>query len=253
MFTNAIVRIPCENIINGLTTSSLGIPNYEKALLQHQDYINALKECGLEVIILPADNNFPDSTFVEDTALLTKHCAIISNPGVYSRKGEVKEVKNVLKEFFEIVEEINDPGTVEPGDIMAVGSHYYIGLSKRTNESGAAQIISILGKYGMTGSTIKLKEMLHLKTGVAYLENNNLVACGEFINNPEFQKFNIIEIDDDESYAANCIWVNGTVIIPKGYPKSKASIQEAGYIIREVDTSEFKKIDGGLSCLSLRF
>lgn len=253
MFKRAIVRTPCENIINGLTTSNLGKPNYENALRQHEDYITALKECGLEVTVLSPDNNYPDSTFVEDTALLTPRCAIISNPGAPSRKGEIIEMKKLLKNFYADVEEILGNATVEPGDIMAVGSHYYIGLSKRTNAKGAEQLISILKKYNLTGSTIEMKDMLHLKTGLAYLENNNLVACGEFINKPEFQKYNIIKIDADESYAANCVWINNIVLIPKGYPKAKAAIEKYGYKTREVDTSEFRKVDGGLSCLSLRF
>ncbi len=95
--------------------------------------------------------------------------------------------------------------------------------------------------------------MLHLKTGVAYLEQNNLVACGEFVTNPNFTKFNIIEIPKEEDYAANCIWINDKVLVPKGYPKSKEKILDAGYSILEIDVSEFKKLDGGLSCLSLRF
>ncbi|KAB2839889.1 MAG: N(G),N(G)-dimethylarginine dimethylaminohydrolase [Melioribacteraceae bacterium] len=253
MFKRAIVRTPCKNIINGLTTSNLGKPNFENALLQHKDYIKALEECGLEVTVLPPDDNYPDSTFVEDTALLTPHCAIISNPGAPSRKGEIIEMKKVLKKFYNNVEEISGDATVEPGDIMSVGKHYFIGLSKRTNSKGAEQLISILKKYNLSGSVVEMKDMLHLKTGLAYLENNNLVACGEFINKQDFQKYNIIKIDEDESYAANCVWINDVVLVPKGYPKAKAAIEKCGYKTREVDTSEFKKVDGGLSCLSLRF
>jgi len=105
----------------------------------------------------------------------------------------------------------------------------------------------------MSGSVVELEKVLHLKTGVAYLEHNNLVACGEFVTNAEFQSFNILEIDEDESYAANCIWVNERVLIPKGYPKTKETIESADYETKEVDVSEFRKLDGGLSCLSLRF
>ena len=92
-----------------------------------------------------------------------------------------------------------------------------------------------------------------MKTGVAYLEGNNLVACGEFVSKGIFQGFNILEVDEQESYAANCIWVNGTVLMPMGYPTAKRTIESAGYEVREVDVSEFRKLDGGLSCLSLRF
>ncbi len=240
-------------MVNGLTTANLGPPDYEKALLQHADYIKALEECGLEVVVLPPDERYPDSTFVEDVALLTKNCAIITNPGAPSRRGETADIKRVLMDFYSNIEEVQEPGTVEAGDIMMVGSHFYIGLSERTNEDGARQVIAYLEKYGLSGSVVRLEKMLHLKTGVAYLENNNLLACGEFLTKEEFQRFNILEVDEDESYAANCIWVNDVVLVPKGYPKTKRTIEKAGYAVREVDVSEFRKLDGGLSCLSLRF
>ncbi len=140
-----------------------------------------MQKCGLEVHILEADENYPDSVFVEDVALLTKKCAIITNPGAKSRKGEIDEMEEVLSKFYTNIEKISSPGTVEAGDIMMVGDHFYIGLSDRTNAKGAEQMISILGKYGLTGSSVELNEMLHLKTGVSYLENNNMLVAGEFM------------------------------------------------------------------------
>ncbi len=260
MFTKAIVKTPGKSFVNGITSANLGLPNYDLALKQHKAYVDVLISCGLDVKVLPPDENFPDSTFVEDTALLTPPCAIITNPGAPPRKGEVIKMKKVLEEFYSDIEEIKEPGTVEAGDIMMVGNHYYIGLSKRTNLEGANQLIRILNKYDMSASVIELKNVLHLKTGVAYLEHNNLAACGEFVTHPDFEKFNIIEIPQEESYAANCIWINDKVLIPKGYPKSKKKILDAGlsrnmrgYSLIEVDVSEFRKLDGGLSCLSLRF
>ncbi len=253
MFSNAIVQKPSKSMINGLTDANLGLPDYQKALKQHDVYVSALIDCGLKVTVLDSDEKFPDSTFVEDSALLTPNCAIITYPGAPSRRGEIIGMKNVVQEFYSNIEEIVSPGTVEAGDIMMVGNHYYIGLSVRTNQNGAEQVIGFLNKYGMTGSVIKLEKVLHLKTGLAYLDNNNLVVCGEFLSDPELKKFNIIEISEDESYAANCIWINGKVLIPSGYPKAKESIINAGYSVVELDMSEFRKLDGGLSCLSLRF
>ncbi len=136
---------------------------------------------------------------------------------------------------------------------MMVGDHFYIGLSRRTNTNGAEQLINILNKYGMTGSLVTLDKVLHLKSGVAYLENNNLAAAGEFLLKQEFQKFNILKIDDDESYAANCVWINDHILLPKNFPKAKKTIEKAYHNIIEVNVSEFQKLDGGLSCLSLRF
>ncbi len=236
-----------------MTSANLGSPDYLNALVQHQNYINALRECGLDIKILDEDEKYPDSTFVEDTALLTPNCAIITNPGAPSRKEEILEMKKVLIGLYGKVEEIVEPGTLEGGDVMIVGYHYYIGLSDRTNSFGAKQLIEILKKYGLTGSTISLEKFLHLKSGVSYIENNNLLVSGEFIEKLEFKKFNLILVDDDESYAANSLWINDTVLVPLGFPKTKKKIEQLGYNTIEVDVSEFRKLDGGLSCLSLRF
>ncbi len=163
MFSNAIVRKPSKSMINGLSDANLGVPDYQKALMQHEEYVRALIDCGLKVTVLDADENFPDSTFVEDVALLTPLCAIITKPGAPSRRGEIVAMRDVVKEFYSDIEEIVSPGRVEAGDIMMVGNHYYIGLSARTNQNGAEQVIGILNKYGMTGSAVKLEKVLHLK------------------------------------------------------------------------------------------
>ena len=253
MFKKAIVRKPCKNLVNGLTTSNLGKPDYQLALKQHQEYIEALEECGLEVIVLEADEKYPDSVFIEDTALLTPHCAIITNPASHSRNGEIIELGQVIEIVYPIVETISTPGTLEGGDVMMVGSHFYIGLSERTNLFGANQLIGILAKYGLIGSTVIVENALHLKSGVSYLENNNLLVTSGFKNIPEFQKYNLILVDENESYAANSLWINNKVLVPKGFPKTKKKIEQAGYLTIEVDVSEFRKLDGGLSCLSLRY
>jgi len=252
-FAKAIVRTPGRSMVNGLTSSGLGAPDYDKALVQHEAYIRALEECGLDVTVLPADEAFPDSTFVEDAALLTPHCAVITNPGAPSRRGEAVAIRDVVRQFFDQVEEITDPGTLDAGDVMMVGDHYFIGRSDRTNDAGAAQLIAILESNGMTGSVVRLETVLHLKSGVGYLENRKLLVSGEFVSREEFRDFAPIVIDDDECYAANSLWVNGTVLTPAGYPKAKALIEAAGYRTLVLDVSEFRKLDGGLSCLSLRF
>jgi dimethylargininase len=240
-------------MVQGITTANLGLPDYEKAVIQHEAYIDALNECGLAVTVLDADNRFPDSVFVEDTALLTPKCAIIMRPGAESRRGETESTVLAIREFYTVLERVNAPGTADAGDIMMVGNHYYIGLSNRTNAEGAGQIIRILENHGMTGSTIPLTEMLHLKSGMSYLENNNLLVGGELESHPSLVAFSRVPVDDTEVYAANSLWINGTVLVPAGYPKTRRAIADLGYQIIELDVSEFRKLDGGLSCLSLRF
>lgn len=255
MFKNVIVRVPSKTIVDGISSADLGKPIYGKALKQHEDYVSALTKTGVNVTVLEPNDDFPDSCFVEDVALCTKKCVIITRPGAESRRKEaaLEDMHHALKKFYDNIEYIKEPGTVEAGDIMMVGDHFYIGESARTNREGAEQMIAILEKYGFTGSIVPLKEVLHLKTGLAYLENNNLLVAGEFTTSPEFAKFNKIEVPEEEAYGANCIWVNDYVIVPEGYPTVQSAIEDLGYKVLVVDTSEFKKIDGGLSCLSLRF
>jgi len=252
-FRNAIVRTPCRNIINGISSSSSGKPDYSVSLTQHSEYVRALRECGLTVTVLSPDNDFPDSTFIEDVALCTLRCAVITNPGAPSRSGEIAGMKQILYGFYNNVEEIMSPGTLEAGDIMMVENHFYIGISERTNTSGAGQMIRILEKYGFTGSTVVLSQILHLKSGSSYLENNNMLVSNELANRKEFDSFNRIVVPDSESYAANSVWINGKVLVPEGFPVTLTLIQNAGYDTLTLEVSEFRKLDGGLSCLSLRF
>ena len=161
----------------------------------------------------------------------------------------------VIRGFYpdDRIARIVEPGTLEGGDVMMVGDHFYVGQSARTNEEGIRQFCEILQGWGLEGSEVKLEKVLHLKTGVNYLEDGNMLVSGEFVTKPDFEQYHRIEIPEDEAYAANCIWVNGTVLVPAGYPTVLARIQEAGYRTIAVDVSEFRKLDGGLSCLSLRF
>ena len=253
MFTQAIVRKPCPEMIHGLSSSGLGKPDYNLAMEQHGEYIDMLRQCGLRVTILEADPAFPDSTFVEDLALCTPACAILTNPGAPSRKGEKEAMAAILPRFFQKVEAIEAPGTLEAGDVMMVGKHYFIGISERTNRQGAAQLIKLLRKYGMDGEMVPLRENLHLKSGISFMENNVMLVSGEFSSMPVFQSFDRIEVDADETYAANSLWINGTVLVPSGFPITLEKIRSAGYPALSLDMSEFRKLDGGLSCLSLRF
>ncbi len=256
MFTNVIVKTPCKAVTEGITSApELGKPDYEKALQQHRRYIEALKQCGVAVTVLPADETFPDSCFVEDTAVLTERCAVISNPGAPTRARETEAMIPVIKQFYpeECIEFITAPGTMEGGDVMMVGDTFYIGRSARTNAEGIRQFSEILEKYGYQVVEVPLEKVLHLKTGVNYLEHGHMLVSGEFTGKEEFAPYHRHEIPEAEAYAANCIWVNEKVLVPEGYPTVERIVREMGYEVILVDTSEFRKIDGGLSCLSLRF
>ncbi len=132
MYTKAIVRRPGRNFAEGITTSNLGKPDFEKALEQHSAYCNALTGCGLELIVLEADERYPDGCFVEDTAIVTSEVAVITRPGAASRMGEEAEISETLSEFRKI-ETIKFPGTLDGGDVLRAENHFFIGISGRTN------------------------------------------------------------------------------------------------------------------------
>lgn len=253
MFTSAVVKQPCSNLVNGIRSNDLGVPDFARACRQHDKYTGALEACGLSVTILSPDEAFADSTFIEDTCLVTDACTVITRPGHPARRGETRSVAHAMARFDRPVMEITAPGTLDAGDVMQVDHHFYVGLSGRTNAEGIRQLAQILAPFGFTVSTIPLITVLHLKTGVSYLENNCLLAWGEFVTHPEFARFTILAVDDDEAYAANSVWINDRVLVPEGFEKTRTLIAAHGYDTLAVDVSEFQKLDGGLSCLSLRF
>ena len=256
MFTKAVVKEPCANFAAGLTTTGLGNPDPEIVLRQHQAYCDALESCSLELIRLPPDDQYPDSTFVEDTALLTDRGAVLTRPGAESRRGEVESIATVVRKYFRQVYSIEEPGTVDAGDVCEAGEHFFIGISRRTNEHGARQLAGYLNEFGYSSSLIDIRglsNILHLKSGMAYLSGKGLVVIDALGYVPEFSGYDLICLNSTEEYAANCLSLNGRILIASGFPKTKRELELRGYPTISLDMSEFQKMDGGLSCLSLRF
>ena len=256
MFKKAIVRPPAENFADGLTTASLGTPDFRLALQQHGRYCEALKQCGLALTWLEPDARYPDSTFVEDAAVLTEHSAILTHPGAPSREGEVAAIGQTLRQFYTRFHTITPPGTLDGGDICEAGTHFFIGVSERTNAEGARQLADFLAGDGFTSSTVDIHGVpgiLHLKSGIAYLGDNRLVLIDDLAGRPEFKGYEIVRMAPKENYAANCVRVNDYVLLAAGYPRFEATLRKLGYQPLVLDMSEYQKMDGGLSCLSLRF
>lgn len=255
-FTRAIVRPPSSTFADGLTRVDLGKPDSTCALLQHAQYCRALQSCGLLLINLDADVAYPDSTFVEDTALVTERGAILTRPGAESRAGEVTAIEPVLRQFFPELKRIDAPGTVDAGDVCEAGNHFFIGISHRTNETGARQLASFLSVLDYSSSLIDIREIgniLHLKSGIAFLGDDRLVVIDELARRPEFSELELIRLPAGEEYAANCLSVNGRVLIAAGFPSFQERLDSLGFETVALEMSEFQKMDGGLSCLSLRF
>lgn len=253
MFTKAIVKIPGESMRNGLSRAGLGRPDFSLALVQHRNYVHALEACGLEVIVLEADEALPDSVFVEDIAVFLGDCAVVTRPGAPSRRKEIEAIQAEIGHHVSKVEFITGTGRLDGGDVLRVNSTLYIGLSSRTNLTGAAQLARIAGSCALRTVPVPLETMLRLKTGVSYLDNNRLLVTGELAGKDVFKDYEQIIVPREEAYAANSLWVNGQVLIPAGFPETHAKIDALGLPTLEVDVSEYRKLDGGLSCLSLRF
>lgn len=256
MFRHAIVRQPGANFAEGLTSSQFGTPDVALALSQHEAYCRALAVCGLELVSLPADPAYPDSTFVEDTAVLTSESAIITRPGAVSRLGEVAVIREIIRCYYTNIHEIEAPGTLDGGDVCDAGPHFFIGISHRTNEEGARQLRRFLSAAGFTSLTVdirKVESILHLKSGIAYLDNGDLVVMKDLAGKEEFSGYNLVRVPVEESYACNCVLVNDRVLIPSGFPQTQSELACRGYRPLPLEMSEFRKMDGGLSCLSLRF
>jgi len=252
MFTHAITRFPGENFADGLTTANLGRPSYPLILKQHHAYRQALLSLGLDVIVLPAEPAHPDAYFVEDPAIITPKIAVITRPGAPSRQGEETTLEPFL-EYYRPIVHIVPPGTVDGGDVLMIGEHFFIGLSERTNAEGASQLAAILSGAGHTSETVPVAAGLHLKSGVNYLGKNTLLVTKDLADYPAFASYEIIILDAGEESAANTLWVNDTLLMPKGFPKTHAKLAQLGMRIIELDVSEVQKMDGGLTCMSLRF
>jgi dimethylargininase len=252
MFSHAIVRKPGIDFSQGLTTSRLGSPDYSNMLQQHENYTQTLLSLGLKVDVLEPLPGFPDAYFIEDAAVVFPELAVLTLPGAKSRQGEQDAIEPILARYRP-ARKIEPPGTLDGGDVMMVERHFFIGLSERTNRAGAAQLGRILEDFGYTWQTVPVAAGLHLKSSVNYIGNGFLLIAPEFAQVPEFDPYQKLLIDKDEIYASNTLWINDTLLTPKGFPKTLNQLQFLGMPIIELDMSEARKMDGGLSCMSLRF
>jgi len=222
--------------------------------------VQALRDCGLEVTSLDSDAVYPDSTFVEDTAVMTERGAVVMRPGAPSREGEVTSMRMCLRNFYPELPAIEAPGSVDGGDICEADGHFLIGVSARTNENGAHQLAQHLHRWGYSSSIIDIRDnaaLLHLKSGIAYLGGGLWVVQDglehELRSHAGIDVRDAITVTPAEAYAANCVRVNGAVLVAAGYPLLRTAVEARGSRVVALEVSEFRKMDGGLSCLSLRF
>jgi dimethylargininase len=252
-FTRALLRLPGEDFAHGITEAGLGAPDYGIMLEQHAAYASALRSLGVETLVLEALPGCPDAYFVEDAAVVIPEAAVITRPGALARRSETASLAAAL-ESFRPLEYIQAPGTLDGGDVMMAGRHFFIGISGRTNREGVEQLGRILEKYGYCWTPVPAEPgRLHLKSSASFLGEQRFLVSPELAHCPEFYEYEIIERDPTEKYAANVILVNGTVLMPSDCPGTRQRLEDLGLPVLPVEASQARKMDGGLSCMSLRF
>lgn len=253
-FSRAITRAPAASIVQGLRAADIGTPDLARMQAAHADYVAALRETGATVTQLPPLDDYPDAVFVEDTALCLPQGAILMRPGAPSRAGEVAEMAPALQAAYETVLSIGGPGFIEGGDILVTEREILVGRSARTDAAGIAELASLVAPWGH-----KLREVatppgvLHFKTDCSLLDADTILATPRLAATGCFAGYRVILTAPGEEAAANAIRFNDLVLMAAGFDATAATLRAAGFTLREIDNSECAKLDGGMSCLSLRF
>ena len=252
-FSHAITRLPSQSVTAGLRASDEGNPDAAKFSADHELYIAALRATGAEVAVLPALETYPDSCFVEDAALCLPQGAILMRPGAPSRLGEATEIAPALKEFYSDVRAIED-GHIEGGDILVTEREILVGLSARTDAAGVANLRNLVADWNWTVRELQTPpDVLHFKTDCGLLDADTVLATSRLAQSGCFNGYRVIEVAEGEEACANCVRFNDVVLFPAGFPKTASLLRREGYTLAELPNEQAALIDGGMSCLSLRF
>lgn len=217
---------------------------------QHHGYVQALKEIGCAVLELPAEADLPDSVFVEDTAVVLPDVALITRPGADSRKPETASIVRALRPYRELVF-IESTATVDGGDVLVLGKNIYVGMSTRSNQAAVNQMNNLLGKYGYEVNGVEMHDCLHLKTAVTRVDDQTLLINRKWVDIENFEGFDLIDVDESEPFAANCLPINHSIIFPVAFPETGAKLEARGYKLKPVVVDELAKAEGAVTCCSL--
>jgi dimethylargininase len=249
----ALVRQPSEAIQRcALTYLDRHPIDFPRALAQHAAYVSALASLGVEVQVLPPAPDLPDAVFVEDTAVVVDECAVITRPGIESRRGEVDAVAAALDRVRPTVR-IVQPGTLEGGDVLRVGRTLFVGQTPRTNAEGTRQLAALLGPHGYDVRPITPTGCLHLKSAATYIGAETILVNPEWIDVGHFSQWQCVPVATEEPSAANALLVGDQVFVSASAPLTRRKLDALGFATRSLDTSEFEKAEAALTCLSLLF
>ena len=219
---------------------------------QHRRYREALESCGARVVTLPAVDELPDSVFVEDTAIVLDEVAVLTRPGVESRRGEVSLIEPEVARLRPIVR-VEPPATLEGGDVLRIGRTLYVGLSPRTNAEGVNALRRLVAPNGYEVIAVEPRGCLHLKTGCSALDEEIVLVNPEWVDAAVFRGHEVVPVDAAEPWAANVLSVGRSVCVSAAFPRTAGALSARGYDVRTIEVSEFAKAEGGLTCMSLLF
>lgn len=252
-YRHAITRTPPFTMASGITTQAEKV-DVHLAREQHQQYINTLQSLGIDVIVLDPIETLPDSHFVEDAAIIHNGIAILTRPGAPERRAEVQALRLVLSEQME-VREIGggDDALVDGGDVLFMGEHVFIGISYRTNLNGAAELKKILIEIdpSLVVHFIPFSGVLHLKSGITAINHTSLLGNPVMTLPINLPVGTVSWLPDLEGYAANALTVNGSTLYFEECPSVAGAVKSKGLTPIPMNMSEFRKMDGSFTCLSL--
>lgn len=247
----ALVRAPAESLagceLSYLPRAAIDVP---RARRQHDAYVRTLAELGCRIEWLPPLPGHPDGVFVEDAAVVVPEIAVLTRPGVDSRRGEVSSLVPALAAHRRTVA-VNAPGTLEGGDVLRIGRTLYVGGSARSNAAGVAQLAAALAPFGYAVRTIAMQGCLHLKSAVTFIAPDLLLANPAWADPASFAVPRVVAVAPEEPFGANTLTVGGTTLVSADYPLTRARLEEAGVRTRTLDVSELHKAEAALTCLSV--
>jgi dimethylargininase len=253
-FDNAIVREPARSVTGGLRAVDRGAPSYDGVVAEHRAYVAALEEAGVAVEALAPLEAFPDALFVEDPALVFSEGAIVLRPGAAARIGEAAEIAPALKRRFDRVLTLEGPGFADGGDVLMLPGTVMIGLSARTDRTGAEELVRHLSALGRSAAIATTPEgVLHFKSDCSLLDEETMLSTARLAASGVFKGMRVLMTPEGEEAAANALRVNDRVFVGAGYPQTADMLEDAGYEVVRLQTGEIAKIDAGLSCMSLRW
>jgi len=222
------------------------------AVRQHAAYCECLERLGCDVIPLPADPDLPDCVFVEDASVVLDEAAIITRPGAPSRRAETALIKQALARYRPL-HGIESPGTLDGGDVLLVGRMLYVGMTARTDADGIAQLQRHAGQYGYTVRPIPVRGCLHLKSASTSIGHDTLLINPAWVDAAEFAGLELLSVHADEPGGANALLVGETVVCAAAFSRTRQLLEDRGFLVETVDSSELAKAEGGLTCCSLLF